>query len=119
MFRYELDGTEQTEKYPPSFRLTFDTIPSKKTSTTDQDMIAKQLDMTLKKPQCLFKEETEFRQTIEEYGKISFSLSFLFGEKNINRIFFCENHLQKNVIKSRLVRFLLSLLVLFVIFNGK
>lgn len=70
-FRYELDGTEQTEKYPPSFRLTFDTIPSKKINGNDQEMISRQLDQTLKKAQCLFKEEAEYRQTIEEYGKNS------------------------------------------------
>lgn len=72
MFRYELDGTEQTEKYPPSFHLTFDTIPSKKTNVNDQEMISKQMDQTLKKAQCLFKEEIEYRQTIEEYGTIHF-----------------------------------------------
>ena len=69
MLRYELDGADQTEKYPPPFRLTFDTIPSKKSSPNDREMISKQLDNTLKKPQCLFKDETEFRNIIEEYGK--------------------------------------------------
>ncbi len=64
-----MDGTDQTEKYPPSFRLTLDTISSKKTSLNDQEMISKQLDNTLRKPQCLFKDETEFRHTIDEYGK--------------------------------------------------
>ncbi|CAF5113185.1 unnamed protein product, partial [Rotaria magnacalcarata] len=67
--RYELDGIDQTEKYPPSFRLTLDTICSKKTSSVDQEMISKQLDNTFKKPQCLFKDEMEFRHTIDEYEK--------------------------------------------------
>ncbi|CAF2790523.1 unnamed protein product [Rotaria sp. Silwood2] len=66
--RYELDGIDQTEKYPPSFRLTLDTISSKKTSLNDQESILKQLDNTFKKPQCLFKDETEFRHTLDEYG---------------------------------------------------
>ncbi|CAF3580279.1 unnamed protein product [Rotaria sp. Silwood1] len=67
--RYELDGIDQTEKYPPSFRLTLDTISSKKISTTDQENILKQLDNTLKKPQCLFKDEVEFQHTMDEYEK--------------------------------------------------
>ncbi|CAF0957547.1 unnamed protein product [Rotaria sordida] len=67
--RYELDGAEQTEKYPPSFRLTLDTISSKKASPNDQEAMSKQLDNTIKKPQCLFKDENEFRHTIDEYEK--------------------------------------------------
>ncbi len=78
-----MDGTDQTEKYPPSFRLTFDTISSKKTSLNDQEMISKQLDSTLKKPQCLFKDEIEFRHTIEEYGKNKFHFVFCFNKKNL------------------------------------
>lgn len=66
--RYELDGTDHTEKYPPSFRLTLDTVSSKKSSPDDQQMISRQLDNTMKKPQCLFKDEMEFRQTLDEYG---------------------------------------------------
>ncbi|CAF5106907.1 unnamed protein product, partial [Rotaria sp. Silwood1] len=66
---YELDGIDQTEKYPPSFRLTLDTISSKKISTNDQENILKQLDNTLKKPQCLFKDEVEFQHTMDEYEK--------------------------------------------------
>ncbi len=74
-----MDGIEQTEKYPPSFRLTLDTTSSKKTPSNDQEIFSKQLDNTLQKPQCLFKDETEFRHTIDEYGKhllpfFSFSL---------------------------------------------
>ncbi len=72
-----MDGTDQTEKYPPSFRLILDTISSKKTSLNDQEMISKQLDSTLKKPQCLFKDEIEFRHTIEEYGKNRFHFVFV------------------------------------------
>ncbi|CAF0853451.1 unnamed protein product [Adineta steineri] len=67
--RYELDGIEHTEKYPPSFRVTLDTTPSKKPASNEQDILSKLLDTTLKKPQCLFKDEIEFRQTIEEYEK--------------------------------------------------
>ncbi|CAF1107828.1 unnamed protein product [Adineta ricciae] len=67
--RYELDGIEHTEKYPPSFRVTLDTTVSKRTASNDQDVISKQLDGTLKKPQCLFKDDIEFRHTIEEYEK--------------------------------------------------
>lgn len=74
LYRYELDGIEQTEKYPPSFRLTLDTTASKKTSLNDKENISKQLDNTLKKPQCLFKDETEFRHTIDEYGKKSLTV---------------------------------------------
>jgi hypothetical protein len=73
-----LDGVEQTEKYPPSFRLILDTTVSKKTSTNDQEIQSKQLDNTLKKPQCLFKDETEFRHTIEEYGKSKFHILSFF-----------------------------------------
>ena len=69
LFRYELDGIEHTEKYPPSFRVTLDTTVSKRTAPNDQDGISKQLDSTLKKPQCLFKDDIEFRHTIEEYGE--------------------------------------------------
>lgn len=68
LLRYELDGIDQTEKYPPSFRLTLDTTPSKKTLSTDSEMISKQLDNTMKKPHCLFKDEAEFRHVIDEYG---------------------------------------------------
>ncbi len=64
-----MDGTDQTEKYPPSFRLTLDTISSKKISPNDQEIISKQLDSTLRKPQCLFKDENEYQHTIDEYGK--------------------------------------------------
>ena len=71
-FRYELDGTEQTEKYPPSFRLTLDTTASKKSASNEQEIMSKQFDNTMSKPQCLFKEEVEYRQTIEEYGKHRF-----------------------------------------------
>jgi hypothetical protein len=67
-----LDGTEQTEKYPPSFRLTLDTTASKRPSSNEQEIMSKQFDNTMSKPQCLFKEETEYRQTIEEYGKNRF-----------------------------------------------
>jgi hypothetical protein len=83
LFRYELDGTDQTEKYPPSFRLTLDTTSSKRISSNEQEIISKQFDNTLKKPQCLFKEEAEFRQTIEEYGKNRFH-SFFFLENKLN-----------------------------------
>ena len=74
--RYELDGVEQTEKYPPSFRVTLETSLSKSGSSNERDFLHKQLDQSLKRPQCLFKDETELRQTIEEYGKChSLSLS--------------------------------------------
>jgi hypothetical protein len=63
-----LDGTDQTEKYPASFRITLDTLSSKKTSRNDREMISKQLDSILKKPQCLFKDDMKFRHTIDEYG---------------------------------------------------
>jgi hypothetical protein len=78
-----LDGIEQTEKYPPSFRVTLDTTPSKKSSLNDQEMISKQLDNTLKKPQCLFKDEVEFRHTIDEYGKNIFLVCFVSFYKKI------------------------------------
>lgn len=77
-----MDGTDQTEKYPPSFRLTFDTIASKKASLNDQEIISRQLDSTLKKPQCLFKDETEYRHTIDEYGENKFFFLFSFKIKN-------------------------------------
>lgn len=73
-----MDGVEQTEKYPPSFRVTLDATPSKKTSLNDQEIISKQFDNTIKKPQCLFKDESEYRHTIDEYGKIIFISFFKF-----------------------------------------
>ena len=75
LFRYELDGIEQTEKYPPSFRLTLDTTVSQKSSSAESDTVYKQLDATLKRPQCLFKDELEFQHTLEEYGKSIASFS--------------------------------------------
>ena len=77
-FRYELDGIEQTEKYPPSFRVTLETNSSKRTPSNEQEYLNQQLNQTFQRPQSLFKDENEFRQTIEEYGK------------NIKNLFFCS-----------------------------
>jgi len=66
--RYELDGIEQTEKYPPSFRVTLETSLSKKPPSNEQEFLNQQIQQTFQRPQTLFKDENDFRQTIDEYG---------------------------------------------------
>lgn len=68
-FSYELDGIEQTEKYPPSFRVTLETSLSKKPPSNEQEFLNQQIQQTFQRPQTLFKDENDFRQTIDEYGK--------------------------------------------------
>lgn len=72
-----MDGIDQPEKYPPSFRVSVDTTSSKRGPTNDQELLNQQLTNTLNRPQCLFKDELEFQQTVQEYGKYHLHCFFL------------------------------------------
>ncbi|CAF0801102.1 unnamed protein product [Didymodactylos carnosus] len=68
--RYELDGCDATEKYPPSFRVSLDTLGVKKQQQTEQQdqQLQEYLGTTYKKPNCLFQDRNEYQQTIDDYG---------------------------------------------------
>lgn len=72
-----MDGINPNEKYPSSFCVIIDIINSNKSSTNDQDTFSKQLDNTLKQSLALFRDNNEFQQTINEFGKFYCFLFFI------------------------------------------
>lgn len=88
-----MDGIEQTEKYPPSFRVTLETSLSKRPPSNEQEFLNQQIQQTFQRPQTLFKDENDFRQTIDEYGKENhLNFHFLSNKKSKQneKIFFVE-----------------------------
>jgi hypothetical protein len=70
--RNELDGIDQNEKSPTLFRLSIEVTNSEKPVLNKQDSFTRQLDETLKQSFVLFQNENDFKQKINDYGKIYF-----------------------------------------------
>ena len=71
-FRNELDGMDQQEKYPPGFRVIIEMVVSNPPPSHEPHPVDQGLSNTIERPLVLFRDGTDFKQTMTDYGMSPF-----------------------------------------------
>ena len=66
-FRYELDGVDPQEKYPPGFRVIIEKVVSDPSPVHGPHSCDQRLIDTIEQPLALFRDEIDFKQTMTDY----------------------------------------------------
>ena len=74
-FRNELDGVDQQEKYPPGFRVILEMVASDLSASHVPHPFDQQLSHVIERPLVLFRDETDFKQAMNDYGLSPFLFS--------------------------------------------